>query len=140
MPAGGEHEASLTADYNAEMIEHIARHRRVRDRAIFVGDADDIVPDRFGPDLPLIRDWTEEHFSFSGYITGFDWSAISDRAALRRSLGYGEAERTCVVSVGGSGVGADLLTRVIAPTPKRNNASRICGWSWSQDPASTRNH
>jgi len=118
MPAGGEHEASLTADYNAEMIEHIARHPRVRDRAIFVGDADDIVPDRFGPDLPLIRDWTEEHFSFSGYITGFDRSAISDRAALRRSLGYGEAERICVVSVGGSGVGADLLTRVIAAYPE----------------------
>ncbi len=45
MPAGGDHEASLTADYNAEMIEHIERHPRVRDRAIFVGDADDIVPD-----------------------------------------------------------------------------------------------
>ena len=26
VPEGGEHEASLTADYNAEMIEHIARH------------------------------------------------------------------------------------------------------------------
>ena len=26
MPAGGEHEAFLTADYNAEMIEHIERH------------------------------------------------------------------------------------------------------------------
>ncbi len=25
MPDGGEHEAFLTADYNAEMIEHIAR-------------------------------------------------------------------------------------------------------------------
>ncbi len=118
MPAGGEHEASLTADYNAEMIEHIVRHPRVRDRAIFVGDADDIVPDRFGPAMPLIRDWTEEHFSFSGYITGFDRSAISDRAALRRSLGYREDERICVVSVGGSGVGADLLSRVIAAYPQ----------------------
>ena len=62
----------LTADYNAEMIEHIARFPRIRDRAIFVGDPDDIVPDAFGPDLPLIRDWTEEHYDFSGYITGFD--------------------------------------------------------------------
>jgi len=114
MPSGGEHEAFLTADYNAEMIEHIADHPHVRDRAIFVGDPDDIVPDRFGPGLPLIRDWTEEHFTFPGYVTGFDQAAVGDRAALRDELGYGEDERVCVVSVGGSGVGGDLLRRVIA--------------------------
>src|SRR5581483_8219177 len=34
MPDGGEHEAFLTADYNAEMIEHIARYPRLRDRAL----------------------------------------------------------------------------------------------------------
>ena len=56
MPDGGEREAFLTADYNAEMIEHIARYPRVRDRAIFVGAPDDIVPDRFGPGLPPIRE------------------------------------------------------------------------------------
>ena len=59
MPDGGEHEAFLTADLNAEMIEHIARYPRIRDRAIFVGNADDIVPDTFGPGLPGIREWTE---------------------------------------------------------------------------------
>ena len=58
MQDGGDHEAALTADYNAEMIEQIARFPRVRDRAIFVGDPEDVVPDAFGPDLPLIRDWT----------------------------------------------------------------------------------
>src|SRR5207237_10458053 len=47
MPDGGEHEAFLTADYNAEMIEHITRFPRVRDRAIFVGNPDDVVPDQF---------------------------------------------------------------------------------------------
>ena len=46
MPDGGEREAFLTADYNAEMIEHIARYPRVRDRAIFVGNPDDIVARR----------------------------------------------------------------------------------------------
>ncbi len=39
MADGGEREAFVTADYNAEMIEHIARFPRIRDRAIFVGDA-----------------------------------------------------------------------------------------------------
>src|SRR5207245_2443699 len=58
MAGGGDREEFLTADYNAEMIEHIARYPRIRDRAIFVGDADDIVSDRFGPELPRIREWT----------------------------------------------------------------------------------
>ncbi|TMK73688.1 MAG: alpha/beta hydrolase, partial [Actinobacteria bacterium] len=59
MPDGGDREAFVTADYNAEMIEHIARFPRVRDRAIYVGNETDIVPDAFGPELPLIRDWTQ---------------------------------------------------------------------------------
>ena len=49
MQDGGDHEAFLTADYNAEMIEHIARFPRVRDRAVFVGNADDIVPGGLRP-------------------------------------------------------------------------------------------
>ncbi len=118
MPDGGEHERFLTADYNAEMIEHIARFPRVRDRALFVGAPEDIVPDRFGPELPLIRDWTEEHYDFSGdYITGFDPAAFADREAIREELGYRPDERVCIVTVGGSAVGAPLLRRVIASFP-----------------------
>jgi pimeloyl-ACP methyl ester carboxylesterase len=117
MPDGGEREAFLTADYNAEMVEHIARFPRLRDRAIFVGNPDDIVADRLGPDLPLIREWTERHFDFAGYVTGFDPEAFDDREALRAELGYGEHERVCIVSVGGSGVGGHLLSRVIDAHP-----------------------
>ena len=43
MPSGGDAEAALTADYNAEMLEQRARYRRLRDRSIFVGNPDDIV-------------------------------------------------------------------------------------------------
>src|ERR671923_917338 len=114
MPDGGEREAFLTADYNAEMVEHIARFPRVRDRAIFVGNDEDVVPDSFGPDLPLIRDWTEEHYDFAGYVTGFDPSELGDRHAL----GYRDDERVCIVTVGGSGVGGHLLRRVIAAFPE----------------------
>jgi len=115
MPDGGEHEAILAADYNAEMIEHIARFPRVRDHAIFVGDPADVVPDSFGPGLPRIRDWTEQHYSFAGYITGFDPAAVaSDRAAL----GYRDDEQVCIVTVGGSGVGSPLLRRVIDAYPQ----------------------
>jgi predicted glycosyltransferase len=114
MADGGPHEAFLAADYNAEMIEHIARFPRVRDRAIFVGDPDDIVPDAFGPGLPPIRDWTERHYDFAGYVTGFDPRRLADR----RALGYREDERVCIVTVGGSGVGGHLLRRVIAAFPE----------------------
>ena len=114
MPAGGEREAALTADYNAEMIEHIARYPRLRDRAVFVGEQDDIVPDAFGPGLPAIRDWTEQHFDFAGYITGFDPGRGTDREAL----GYRPDEKVCIVTVGGSGVGGHLLRRVIEAFPE----------------------
>jgi pimeloyl-ACP methyl ester carboxylesterase len=118
MPDGGDREAVLTSDYNAEMIEHIARYPRVRDRAIFVGSEDDVVPDSFGPDLPPIREWTAEHFDFAGYITGFDPASFGDRAALRAELGYHADEQVCIVTVGGSGVGGHLLRRVIAAYPE----------------------
>ena len=114
MPAGGDREAFLTADYNAEMIEHIARFPRVRDRSIFVGDPGDIVPDAFGPGLPLIRDWTQRHYDFPGYITGFGPGPLADRQAL----GYRDDERICLVTVGGSGVGGSLLRKVIAAYPE----------------------
>ncbi|HEY2652809.1 MAG TPA: alpha/beta fold hydrolase [Solirubrobacteraceae bacterium] len=118
MEDGGERERFLTSDYNAEMIEQIARFPRVRDRAIFVGDPDDIVPEQFGSELPAIRDWTEEHFSFAGYVTGFDPAQFADRDVLRDELGYGSEERVCVVTVGGSGVGGALLRRVIDSFPE----------------------
>ena len=123
MPDGGQREASLTADYNAEMIGHIARYPRLRDRAIFVGAPEDIVPDSFGPGLPGIRQWTEAHYDFSGdYITGFDPSDLADRDALRAELGYAAGEKVCVVTVGGSGVGAHLLRRVIEAYPQAKRA------------------
>jgi pimeloyl-ACP methyl ester carboxylesterase/predicted glycosyltransferase len=118
MADGGSREAFVTADYNAEMIEHIARFPRVRDRAVFVGESDDIVPDAFGPDLPLIRDWTNQHYSFAGYVTGFDPAQFEDRAKLRHELGYRDDEQVCIVTVGGSGVGGDLLRRVMAAYPE----------------------
>jgi pimeloyl-ACP methyl ester carboxylesterase/predicted glycosyltransferase len=118
MEDGGAHEAYLTADYNAEMIEHIARYGRVRDRALFVGNPDDIVPERFGPGLPAIRDWTEENFDFAGYVTGFDPAQFADREKLRHELGYAPDEQVCVVSVGGSGVGGHLLRRAIEAFPQ----------------------
>jgi pimeloyl-ACP methyl ester carboxylesterase/predicted glycosyltransferase len=112
MPAGGEREAFLAADYNAEMIEHVERFPSVRNRSIFVGDPEDVVPAAFGPGLPRIRDWTERHYAFAGYVPGFDPASMPARDVLRAELGYGD-EPLCVISVGGSGVGAPMLHRTI---------------------------
>ena len=121
MPDGGEEEAVLTADLNAEMIEHRARFRALRDRSIFVGNADDVVPDRFGPGLPAIREWTEQEFDFAGYVTGFDPTAY-DVDELRARLGHRPDEQVCLVTVGGSGVGLPLLRRVLDAVPLARRA------------------
>jgi predicted glycosyltransferase len=121
METGGEREAQIAADYNAEMIEHLDRFKRVRDRSIFVGEPDDIVPATFGTGLPAIRDWTEQHFDFSGYITGFRPPSEGEREELRAQLGYRPEETVCIVTVGGSGVGASLLKKIIAAQPLVKN-------------------
>ncbi|KGN40567.1 alpha/beta fold hydrolase [Knoellia aerolata] len=116
MPDGGPEEAALTTDLNAEMIEQRARYRGLRDRSIFVGNPDDVVPDSFGEGLPSIREWTEREFTFPGYVTGFD-PAAHDVDETRARLGHRPDERVCVVSVGGSGVGLPLLRRVLDAVP-----------------------
>jgi pimeloyl-ACP methyl ester carboxylesterase/predicted glycosyltransferase len=117
LPDGGPDDAFLTADYNAEKIELIERYPRIRDRAIFVGNPDDIVPGRFGEGLPVIREWTEAHFDFAGYVTGFDPHDL-DRGSIREELGWKDSEQVCVVAVGGSGVGVHLLRRLVAAQPE----------------------
>ena len=117
MPDGGDRERALTADYNAEMVEQIARFPSLRDRSVFVGNTVNVVPDTFGDGLPLIRDWVEQNYQFSGYISGISPVGLADREAARAELGYRADEKVCVVTVGGSGVGIDLLRRVIAAFP-----------------------
>jgi predicted glycosyltransferase len=117
MPSGDAHEAFLTTDYNAEMIGHIERHPEVRDRAIFVGSSEDIIPLSFGQNLPAMRDWVPKHFEFAGYIIGEHPNTFGSRADLRRSLGYQPAERVCIVTVGGSGVGTHLIKRILQSWP-----------------------
>ena len=80
---------SLVADYNAEMIEHVRDQPQIRDRAILIGDSEDLVAERLGPGLPGIREWTERNFEFVPYITGFDPSDLPGREELRREWASG---------------------------------------------------
>jgi len=113
MPSGGDREAFLTTDTNAEMIERVERHPAVRDRAIFVGNRDDVLPQSFGKDLPAMRDWIPRHFDFSGYILEQDPKHFGRREELRQALGYRADERVCIITVGGSAVGAHLIRRIL---------------------------
>ncbi len=87
MPDGGEREAILTADYNAEMVEHVRDQPQIRDRVDLRRQPGRLRDrDGLGPGLPTIRDWTQQHFDFAGYITGFDAGrARRPRAAARRA-------------------------------------------------------
>ena len=115
MPDGGAAEVALTADYNAEMIEQIARYPRMRDRSIFVGNPDDLVDgpararpaQRAGLDDRALRVRGLRHRRAAGGRPG---------GAAER-LGYRPDERVCVVAVGGSGVGGPLLRRIADAFP-----------------------
>jgi pimeloyl-ACP methyl ester carboxylesterase/UDP:flavonoid glycosyltransferase YjiC (YdhE family) len=107
--AAGSREAWLTADANADMLEQVERQPRLRDRALYIGDYDDLTPERFGPDLPFIPDWAREHFEAVGYVAPFDPAELADRHALRARLGYDPNQPLIFVSAGGTMVGRKLL-------------------------------
>lgn len=107
-PDGGAAEETLTADWNAERIERGRRYPRLRDRSIFVGNEGDVADVPLGPGLPTAREWARERYEFTGYAFG---EPLPDRDEVRERLGYRSDERICLVTVGGSGVGAALLGR-----------------------------
>ncbi len=114
---GDEREAFLCADRNADDIEHIARFPYLRDAAIFIGNPEDVVEESFGPGLPVIRQWTDEHFRYSGYTLPFDPAAFADTAAMRARLGYRQDEKIAIVAVGGTSVGRHLLHKIAGAFP-----------------------
>jgi pimeloyl-ACP methyl ester carboxylesterase/UDP:flavonoid glycosyltransferase YjiC (YdhE family) len=116
-PEGDPHEAYVCADYNAEMIEQRARYRRLRDLSLYVGEYDDLPPDRFGPGLPRIRDWTQEWFEQVGYVLPFNPADYRDPVALRAKLGYEEGGPLLFAAVGGTSVGRNLLRKVAEAFP-----------------------
>ncbi len=117
MEEGNEREAFLCADRNADDIEHVARYPWVRDRAIFVGNPEDVTDRTFGPGLPVIRDWTQRNFAFTGYALPFDPKSLADTDALRARHGYRSDEKLVIASVGGTGVGAPLLRHIADAFP-----------------------
>jgi UDP:flavonoid glycosyltransferase YjiC (YdhE family) len=58
-----------------------------------------------------MRQWSREHFRFSGYTYHFDPADYRDKAALRQGLGFREDERVILVSAGGTRAGRSLLRK-----------------------------
>lgn len=58
----------LMTDANAEMLEQVERYPRIRDRALFIGDLGDLPDASFGDDLPDIRTWAADRFTFTGPV------------------------------------------------------------------------
>jgi predicted glycosyltransferase len=114
---GDAREAFLCADRNADDLAHIARFPYIRDAAIFIGNPDDVVDARFGPDLPVIREWTDQNFRYSGYTLPFNPADVADQEALRAKLGYRQDETLIIAAVGGTSVGGHLLRKIIAAFP-----------------------
>ena len=113
----GSREAWLTADYNLEMLTQVERYKRVRDRALYIGDFDDLFPERFGPDLPLIPEWAEEHFTSVGYVTPVAGKRLPATAELRQDLGYDPDRPLMMFAVGGTAVGRPLLSKIVESWP-----------------------
>ena len=114
---GDAREAFLCADRNADDVEHVGRFPYIRDSAIFIGNPDDVVEDRFGPDLPVIREWTDQNFKYSGYTLPFNPAEFADQAEVRSRLGYRQDEVLAIASVGGTSVGRHLLHKIAAAFP-----------------------
>ena len=107
MPDGGEREAFVAADYNAEMVEHVRDHPEIRDRAIFVGNPDDIVARAARPSAPDDPRLDRAQLRLRGLRDRFrPAKPCAIASGSRAELGYGPHEQVCIVTVGGSGVGA----------------------------------
>lgn len=113
LPVGDDaRERELTADYNAEMIEHRERYPYLRDASIFIGAPAELPDASFGPGLPRVREWTSKWFDTVPYVVPFDATAYQDPERLRRELGYGNGYPLLAAAVEGTAVGLPLLSLV----------------------------
>jgi UDP:flavonoid glycosyltransferase YjiC (YdhE family) len=81
----------------------------VHDRALFIGEEEDVADKPFGLLLPNRREWARSTCEFVGYVLPFDPADLQDRSDLRTRLGYGDGA-LIVCSIGGTAIGRELLT------------------------------
>jgi hypothetical protein len=80
-----------------------------RNRAMFIGQPDDIPDRRFGLLLPNRRAHATRHYQFVGEVLRFDpTDYVGKQSAVRERLGIGP-DAFVVCSIGGTSVGRELL-------------------------------
>lgn len=79
-----------------------------QNRAVFLGEPEDVADRSFGMLLPNRRAYAQKYYQFAGYVFGFDPRQYADNAEVKARLGYGP-EPLVVCSIGGTGVGGPLL-------------------------------
>jgi pimeloyl-ACP methyl ester carboxylesterase/predicted glycosyltransferase len=117
-PDGPPEDTPLIIDTNTEMVEQHRRYPGLRDRALFIGNPDDLLDTPLGPDLPTISDWARDTFTFTGYVLGAPALNDQQRQEVRTQLGYRPEEKICIVTAGGSATGHALLTRAAQAYPQ----------------------
>jgi len=102
---------------NGTWVEMRELHPEASDLSIFIGEPEDIPDREFGENLPNMRAWAKEHFSFPGYVLPFDLADYSDRQALRTELGFSPEDKILLVAVGGTSVGRPLIEKCLEAQP-----------------------
>jgi predicted glycosyltransferase len=80
----------------------------IAEKSLFIGEAEDIPDRKFGFLLPNRRELAIKCLEFVGYILTFDPTEYSDKARVRRLLGYNE-DPLIICSIGGTSAGKNLL-------------------------------
>ena len=130
MADGGDAEARLTADWNAERVERGRRYPRLRDRSIFVGNEADLVDRPLGPgpaDRPRLG--VVSATTSRGTWSGAPPSADRDEAARRARVRPGRAGlRRHRRRLGSGRAAAAPCRRTRSRSPR--SRCRGCGWCW----------
>ena len=74
----------------------------------FVGELEDIPDKRFGFLLPNRREVSRQYYHFLGYVIRFDPAEYTDKAKIRKKLGYGE-QPLIICATGGTFAGKEML-------------------------------
>lgn len=103
---------------------------------LYVGTEDEIPDKSMGEGLPTFKAFFQEAFKAVGYILPFDSEALrkEGRERLKSRLGYSPKAKLIVASIGGTGIGRELLERVgqatselAAVTEGRLEIVLVCG-------------
>lgn len=88
-------------------LDHkIFKHEK--NRALFLGDIEDIPDQRFGFLLPNRREYARKNYNFVGYVLAFDPKDFPAKINLRHKLGYKD-QPLVICSIGGTSIGRNLL-------------------------------